>query len=509
MSDNKSVDKSVLAKDTVVYMIAKAIEGILGILTISMLTHLFLDSEYGMYAKVNIAVTTLAMVCIQWLLQSVVRYVNQFEVDKKDGEFYSTAFFSWLRMNIIIVIVASVFVIITCLLAPTVEFFGDFLNEYPLSILILAICMFVSYNTSQLMVSLLAAKRRIKLNLSLSLVMAFGKLVLVYIFVKLFGSSIEFIILSSIVLDVFVSITAFLRLEIFKYIGKANKSKETFEKFARYGTPLIGNLIATTVLNNSDRYIISYFKGDSAVGKYHTSYSVVSAAFTMIQTAIMRGSYPSILRAHSEGNTNLTQQLISQAVRNYLLISLPAVVGIGTLAEPLANLLFEAQYVSGYVVMFWVALGMMFLGLTEYSNKHWELSANTKIIFRNSLIGGIVNVGLNIALMDSVGYVMAAYSTFIGFLVYFLFSKIESRKHIRWKIPVKTYASIIGSAILMGAGILLLTHLLPPSKIMLLVYVAAGVIIYFACLSLTGEIKEEKAQITKFVRSKLKKPKNL
>ena len=85
--------------------------------------------------------------------------------------------------------------------------------------------------------------------------------------------------------------------------------------------------------------------------------------------------------------------------------------------------------------MFWVAFGMMFLGLTEYSIKPWELTANTKAIFKRSLIGGAVNVGLNLILIKLLGsYYIASVTTFIGFFVYFLLARYGTRSQLRWKL---------------------------------------------------------------------------
>ena len=59
--------KGAMAKDTIIYMLAKGIEGIVGIVTMSVMTYLLSTAQMGYYVTVNIAITTIAMLAIQWL----------------------------------------------------------------------------------------------------------------------------------------------------------------------------------------------------------------------------------------------------------------------------------------------------------------------------------------------------------------------------------------------------------------------------------------------------------
>ena len=57
--------KGAMAKDTVIYMLAKGIEGVVGVVTMSVMTYLFATFQMGLYSTVNIAITTIGMVAIQ------------------------------------------------------------------------------------------------------------------------------------------------------------------------------------------------------------------------------------------------------------------------------------------------------------------------------------------------------------------------------------------------------------------------------------------------------------
>lgn len=488
MSNNS---KGVMAKDTIIYMLAKGIEGVVGIVTMSVMTYLFATAQMGYYSTVNIAITTIGMVAIQWLVQSVLRYINKYDIEGRHEEFYSTVFSAWLKVNLTVGSIALIALIILKLCFDNIEVVQSFTSVYTYPVFICGILWFVTYNTAQLMISMLAAVREAKLNLILSMITVCGKLMFMVIFCKLWTSKIEWIFLSYFITDGIVSVIGMKRLKILSYLkGKADK--DILKELMDYGMPLMGNQLATSVLNKSDIYIITIALGASAAGIYQTNYSLIATAFTLLNASVMRGCYPTILRAWSEGKKDDVQRLLNEAVRMYMLVAIPAVAGVFAVSDSAAFALFDSEYVEGHIVMFWVALGMMFLGLTEYSIKHWELNANTNAIFKRSLIGGAVNVGLNLVLVKLTGsYFIASITTFIGFFVYFVLARYGTRNYLKWEIKPRRFFNILLSAVIMVAAIEILKRMLPNSKLCLALFVICGIIVYGAILVLTGEVKDE------------------
>lgn len=499
----QSTKKGAMARDTIVYMLAKGIEGIVGIVTMSVMTYLFATDLMGRYATVNIAITTVGMVCIQWLVQSCLRYINKYDILGEQDTFYATVVGAWLRVNLFAI--AAFVLVIASAFGASFVFKGvaDFMSKYPVSLLALGGMWFVTYNTAQLVIAMLAAMRKAKLNLLLSMITVCGKLGIMWALCLAFGSRLEWIFLSYFITDGAVSVIGIWALKIHRYINRNNESKEILTELKRYGMPLMGNMITTSVLNKSDIYIITFLLTEAAAGIYQTNYSLIATAFTLLSASVMRGSYPTILRTWGEGNKELAEKLVGEAVRFYLLLALPAVAGVAAVSDVVAKTLFEAGYFEGNTIMFWVALGMMFLGLTEYSIKYWELNANTKAIFRRSLIGGCVNVALNlifIKLFNS--YYVAAVTTFIGFFVYFLLARYGTRKYMKWHLRGVCYVRIISASLIMFAGIVAIKQILPYTRINLVLFIILGMIIYAAVLYLTGEIKQEVALIAGKIRKK-------
>lgn len=482
--DINSTKKS-MARDTLLYLPTKVIEGIIGFLTISLYTSFFNPDVFGDYTMVNTTINICSLLLTGWLLQATFRYVNSFQTPRKRTVFFSTVFTVWASVNLFSILLGSI-ALFVC---------SFFLRTSLIQLGTAALFMFVSYNTAQMLFSLLSALRRIKLNLILSLVSVSGKVALTSLMVYQWKNN-DFTpisaILSNGILDLTVSLIIIWRLQLYRKIRIRFFSRKVLNKFLQYGLPLMGVSMTSALLNLSDRFVIRPILGSAQVGIYSANYSIASAVFTMILIGVMRGVYPMILKSWNKNDLHSSELLLSQAVRYYILVALPAAVGLSALSRPIASLFFhDPAYAAGTAVMIYVSFGMFFLGLTEYSNKAWELTGKTLSVFRYSLISGVFNLTANLILVPLFGYMAAAVNTAAAYLLYLLLSLHGSRKLLRWHIPARSYIRMLASNVLMGAVLVISVQLIPPSLPILLLLVVVGGGIYGVSLYLSGEVKYE------------------
>lgn len=493
IEDNKT--KGNMAKDTFLYLPAKIIEGIVGIITLSVYTNFFKTEEYG---NLNLAITTVsitALVLLGWLFQSAYRYINNFTGEKNIKVFYSTVFIGWTIISIPTVVISLI----------TLFFIKNYFDTYTTYLVLLSIAMFITYSMTQILFYMLSAARVLRLNLILSIMSAIFKLIITVLLFKFSNIGPISAVISIVVVDLAVSIIIISRLKIYQYINISLFSREIMSKFIKYGTPLVGVSLSLSLLNYSDRYIIKLFSGSSSVGIYAANYTIASSVFTMLLFAIMRGVYPNILKTLKQNEKNErnkkehTEELLSHAVRFFLLITVPAVIGISILSPVISKIL-DPLYTEGSSVIIWVSIGMFFLGLTEYNNKAWELTSSTGVIFRNSMLCCLFNIISNLILIRFFGYTIAAVNTAIAYFLYFLLSFFGGRKILKWHLSTINYIRIFGSATLMGIVLYIMTKAMPASIWMLIILVPAGMAIYGISLYLTGEIKTEVKQLAAKLR---------
>ncbi len=491
---NTNEVKKIMVKDTMLYLPARIIEGVIGLLTITLYTGFFGTDVYGTYGLVTTTVNISSFLLLGWLIQSVFRYANSFDGNKKRVLFYSTSFTLWISINGIAVFAGIIGILII----------GSHHENWLTQLYILGILQFVTYNTTQILLSILAATRRAKLHLVLSIFSVAAKLSLTVLLVMKYRTN-SFTpaaaVISSMIIDTLIILVISIRLQLGKYITFRFFSRKVMKKFLIFSMPLVAVNLTMSILNLSDRYVITPILGTDQMGIYHANYQISSNIFTMILVAVMRGVYPMIIKTWRQNNKAQSQHLLSQAVRYYLLVSMPALVGISVLAPTISRLfLDEAFREQGFVIIF-VAGGMFFYGLAEYSNKAWELTANTKPLFYNTLISAVVNLGVNIIFIPLYGYRVAAVSTLLSYLIYLALSMLRGRKVLKINFIPLSVIRILLSCVLMGVVVYLLINRFSQSALALLIFVLLGVLVYIGCLYVTKEIDSEVKNAVAWVKN--------
>lgn len=468
-----------MAKDTLLYLPAKIIEGAIGLATISLFTRFFSRSEYGGY---NLAMTTVSigsLFLLGWLFQAAYRYVNQYTGENL-AVFYSTVFPVWLFISFAVLAPCALFL----LMVP--GFFSSLPTMFPWVCLI----MFLTFSLTQLLFYLLNAARLTKMYLLLSVGSAALKLALASFFVLIARFGVLSTILAITITDALVSGLIILRLRIFTYISLRLFNRNVLKKFLTYGLPLVGVSLTLSLLNHSDKYLVKFILTADELGVYAANYSIASSVFSMLLLAVMRGVYPTILQSWKENNPLKTRELLAGGVRYFLILGTPALCGISILSKTISQIL-DFRYSDGYPVIIFVSAAMFFLGLAEYSNKAFELTSETKPILVNSLICFALNLVLNLVTLSVFGYKAAGVNTMAAYLLYFILAYFKGQKLLPWSLPKGSLVKIMFSTGLMALFLSLITGFWDLSVKSLILVVPSGVLIYFLALYFSGEIKND------------------
>ena len=260
-------------------------------------------------------------------------------------------------------------------------------------------------------------------------------------------------------------------------------SKPLLNRFLKYGVPLMGVSISVALLNQIDKYLVVGFYGNILYAYYSNNNSIASGLFTMISVGIMRGVYPAVLRGWREGGKAAAKPLLDQGVRLYLLIAVPAVAGLTAVALPLSRFLFPAKYAAGAPVIAYTALAMLFMGLTEYANKAYEL--------QNSAIAAVIKVVSSVILLKTLGFTGGALGSVVAFASYFIITCVRVRSRFLFRVAPISLVRIIVSALLCGAAAFACTLLPVGNLIRLGAAVVVGAGVYAVCIIVSGEGREE------------------
>lgn len=277
--------------------------------------------------------------------------------------------------------------------------------------------------------SILMARQRIFYRYKASVALSLGYAV---------GSTVCSIILVIIMQDKYMArsvghILPYILICVPAYVYLVKKGKTFKWSYCKYAVlfcwPFVPHLLALKVLNASDRIMITNMIGSEATATYTIANNCVSIAtlfFTSLNTAISPWVFDKLVEKDYKALKQITLPYIGCFVVLVQLIQL--------MAPEVLLIIGGAQYIeakecflplfSSVVVQFCYAL---YVNIEQYSRKTWAIAAGT-------LLAAVVNVALNLWLIPIFGYVVAAYTTLVGycvlFLVHYTFVRIIGYKNI-------------------------------------------------------------------------------
>ena len=208
--------------------------------------------------------------------------------------------------------------------------------------------------------------------------------------------------------------------------GKVFYHKEYWKYALNFNLPLIPHYLSKNILNHSDRIMIKSIVYAGAAGIYSLAYNI-STMLTILNTSIANSLTPWMYKCLKKGEI--------KRINKITVIILVLIGGINLLliaVAPEAVAIFapksygEAIYVipPATMAVFFQFLYTLFANFEFYFEK-------TKWIMYASVAGAVLNVGLNAIFIPVFGYIAAAYTTLICYIVYSILHYYFMRKVCR------------------------------------------------------------------------------
>lgn len=234
---------------------------------------------------------------------------------------------------------------------------------------------------------------------------------------------------------------------LYKDIAISTDTKLGKEMIA-YSKPLVLNSISWWINSASDRYILTAFHGAAANGIYSVSYKIPT-----ILSAIQNVFYNAwSISAITEFDLEDKDGFISDIYMLYSSVSVLACSVIIMFNTLIAKLLYVNAFFEAWKYVPFLLVGTVFNGISLFLGCLFAAAKHTKIISRSTLIGAIVNIGLNFALIPQSGALGAALATMIGYIVTWIcrcrLLKTIMVLKIEWGHVVFGYLCIIVQAII-------------------------------------------------------------
>ncbi len=470
-------------KDIAKYLPAQIVPGIVGLVSIPIVTRIFPRAEYGHYSLVMATVMVLSTV-FGWLPTSITRFYPAYALRPEQLEAFKTTVTS-LGIVALTVLFVPYYAILLAL--------GRWMSTELQFLLMIGGLLFAVTCAYNLLQSILRSKRFAGRYSAFAVWQSVAGFGLGIALILLLGLRVEGLLLGATLGMVPIlpllwrqAMDAGLRIRP----GKADL--KTAKAMFLYGLPLMVGNLAAWVLSLSDRYVLGLLRGPSEVGLYSLSYNIADKSIMLLATLFLMAEPAIGVRIWESQGERDSQRFVANVARLYLLLGVPAAVGLSVVSRLVVGLLGGDEYVEGHRIVPFVLFGVLLLGLQQ--RFHWGLLYHQKTgaITIALVIAGALKVVLNILFVPGYGYFAAAVTTLICYAVSMCLIIWLSRRLFVWRFPYRSLFKVVAASTVMGVTVYYVEHALTiPPVLRLLACTGVGAVVYGAALLALREFSSQ------------------
>lgn len=218
--------------------------------------------------------------------------------------------------------------------------------------------------------------------------------------------------------------------KVYKDILLRNISFHKVKAMLRYSIPLIPNGLSWWIMNVSDRYLIIIFLGFAANGIYSVSYKFMSL-ITILNGIFYQAWQISAIEQYEREDKGIFYSNVFKMLSIFLLFT---VLLFAIVLKPMVMIMTGESFYEAWKYIPFLFLGAIFSAFSGFFGVGYIASKNTMGAFKTSVIGAMVNFGINILFIPIIGLKAAAISTMLAFFTMWILRVFETRKYFQIKI---------------------------------------------------------------------------
>jgi O-antigen/teichoic acid export membrane protein len=472
-----------ISKDLLAYLPAKILPALTAFITVPIFTRLFTPDQYGQYMLAfGVSEFLLASTCTGFAA-AAVRFYPKYWLEANLARYFSTLFASISGVTLITACVGTIALVLIRPLLPSALH----------SLMWVAIAVFIANGFFLTLMHILRAQEKPHYYTVFEVLSRFGTVALSLVLIIGMGFNVngllwgQFLALALPLLPLFWITTRETSLRNFSIMG------QDIFLIWKFAWPLTLGNIAFWGLRLADRYIIEIFRGSYDVGLYSVSYNISARSIDLLVGLFLLVPGPIIIRIWEENGRKQAEQALTEITRFFILLVIPAVVGLAALSAPIVHLLAEDAYFEGHKAIWLVGCASMAFGFSQLGSFGVLLSKNTTQIALNQFVAAAISLILNLFWVPRAGFIGAAASACIAFILLACLQSIASAKFISWRWPARTLFRSVFSAIVMGCVVYLVGNQNHSETIFSQIFMVAlsivlGILIYAVMLWFMREI---------------------
>ena len=430
------MDLKPFLESIVKYAPSQMAQGIIGLISIPVFTKAYSPAAYGDY---SIAMTSLMILLILmgWLPMSIIRFYAGYHKQDKLGQFYLQVTISSL---ISIVAIGLVYFF-------TVSIISKHVSPTLVHLMRVTAGLFFVTAVFEVCNSLLIAKGFAGWYSIFSTSRVIVSFLISLLFIYAWQMEVECLLYANIIAMVIcIPLLYGKAVERIPFGSSTSMEYGQLKEMIHYSLPLVVGNIASWILSVSDRYILQFFRGAEEVGVYSVAYNITDRSLMLLVTMFMLASAPILIHAWENLGEKACQIYVRQFTRWYLLLCLPACIGLCVLSRTIVGVMASEKYADGHIVIPFVAVGVFIFGLQSKFQSGLILHKKTVRISVAVVAAGMLNLVLNVLSVPSCGYLAAGANRLISYLALLVGMILLSKRLFKWPFPVKSLIRASASA---------------------------------------------------------------
>lgn len=405
--------KKQLMKNTIIIAIGKLSTQIISYLLLPLYTSQLDPSEYGNYDFICTLSVFLCPIITLLMEESMFRYL--IDADSKVQ-----------RKKIITQTIIYTFfgtVLFTIVAALIMGFGTDYTAMY-----ITAIITFV---ISNILIGLSNALSRglgkIKLYSVSNFILGISTIILNIVFILALNAGAEGLLWANTIANAFTAIVILGILKLPKYIGKIDKP--LMKDMIKYSIPLVPNSISWSIINMSDRIILTQMVSSAANGIYAMANkfpNIINVLYGYFYTA-WKESAAKIVK---EDNKNQYYNSIYHDAKRFLYAVTICLIAVMPFAFPI---FINEAYDEAYVYIPIVMIATYYSNLSSFYGGIFSAYKDTKIMGTTTIVAAVINLVIDLLLVNSLKIYAACFSTLIANLIVYFYRKKKLKKYLKLK----------------------------------------------------------------------------
>lgn len=292
-------------KLSAIYLMVRAVSGILGLLLIGLLARFLTPEEYGVYSLVLTSGTLLSTVAFQWLREGLLRQMPALSDEASKNALTSTVFWLWITVTGALLVIGSLITYMSNSLMATIAMAA-------LASLIAFHGLNLDRARSQLQTLNYALLWLLRAGLAVSLPF------ICTLFIELNANIIILTTATSFLAPSLVTLPSWL-----KTIRQGLNGSLAREIFT-YGVPFAAAMMGEHALQVIGRALLAARSDQVEVGVYAAALDTVWMSLMMVALAASAGHIPRVISVYSEGRTYQSSRLLASLLTLLGLLLAPA-----------------------------------------------------------------------------------------------------------------------------------------------------------------------------------------